>query len=189
MGGFGSGNHWSRPCKQTVVEDCLSIDASRWTREGILKAGVHWAGFWRWVINSGRECSIGYRVQTLDMGRPAVWLSYSRGQKSDGQQESADYPVDLTVTRPRFGGLRWWFICPLVVGGRPCGRRVGKLYLPPSCRYFGCRHCYELTYTSCRESHKYDTLYRFMARDMGCDFATARWTMNQFGKRWKTAQE
>jgi hypothetical protein len=43
---------------------------------------------------------------------------------------------------------RWSFICPLIVNGRPCGRRVGKLYLPPSARYFGCRHCHGLTYTS-----------------------------------------
>lgn len=49
--------------------------------------------------------------------------------------------VWLTATRPRFGGLRWWFVCPLVVKGRSCKRRVGKLYLPPHGRYFGCRHC------------------------------------------------
>ncbi len=24
----------------------------------------------------------------------------------------------LHPARPRFGGLRWWFVCPLVVGGR-----------------------------------------------------------------------
>jgi hypothetical protein len=41
--------------------------------------------------------------------------------------------------------------------------RVGKLYLPPDGLYFGCRHCYELTYRSCQESHKGDRLYRFIA--------------------------
>jgi hypothetical protein len=49
---------------------------------------------------------------------------------------------------------RWWFVCPLVVNGRPCNRRVGKLYLPGASRYFGCRHCYDLTYTSCQEHDK-----------------------------------
>jgi hypothetical protein len=62
--------------------------------------------------------------------------------------------VGLTTTRPRFGGLRWWFVCPLVVNGRPCQRRVGKLYLPPRGRYYGCRHCYDLTYTSCQQHDK-----------------------------------
>jgi hypothetical protein len=56
-----------------VVEDCLVHDANRWTREGILQAGV---------------------------------------------------------------------------------RQAGRLYLPSGSRYFGCRACHDLTYTSCRESHK-----------------------------------
>jgi hypothetical protein len=42
------------------------------------------------------------------------------------------------TTRPHLGGLRWWFVCPLIVGGCACGRRCAKLYLhgqflgPPS---------------------------------------------------------
>jgi hypothetical protein len=38
------------------------------------------------------------------------------------------------------------------VDGVACGRRVRKLYL--SGRYFGCRHCHELTYASSRESDR-----------------------------------
>jgi len=76
-----------------------------------------------------------------------------------------DYPVGLTTTPLPWGGVRWWFVCPLVVSGQACGRRVGKLYLPPGGRYFGCRHCYDLTYTSCQESHKFDGLYRMLAAE------------------------
>jgi hypothetical protein len=72
-----------------------------------------------------------------------------------GREPAADFgPVRIATTRPRFGGLRWWFICPLIVNGRRCNRRVGKLYLPPAARYFGCRHCHDLTYTSCQEHDK-----------------------------------
>jgi hypothetical protein len=46
------------------------------------------------------------------------------------------------------GGLRWWFICPLVVSESVCSLGVGKVYLPPGNCYFGSRHCHELTYTS-----------------------------------------
>ena len=46
------------------------------------------------------------------------------------------------------------------------------LYLPPWGRYFGCRDCHGLTYTSCRESHKYDKLWLWMAQELGQDFAT-----------------
>jgi hypothetical protein len=31
---------------------------------------------------------------------------------------------------------------------------VRKLYLPPDGRYFGCRHCYRLTYRSVQEHDK-----------------------------------
>jgi hypothetical protein len=90
--------------------------------------------------------------------------------------------VELTTTRPRFGGLRWWFVCPLLVSGRPCRRRVGKLYLPPRARYFGCRHCYDLTYTSCQESRKYDGAFRFMSRISGYDFDTVKRAWDSIGK-------
>jgi hypothetical protein len=65
-----------------------------------------------------------------------------------------DYPIAFTATRCNFGGVRYWFICPLVIDGKPCRRRVAKLYLPPGGKYFGCRHCYNLTYRSCKEHDK-----------------------------------
>lgn len=182
MGGSSSGNHyhWWRPSKKAVVEDCLSLDANRWMREGILRAGVHQSGSWRWVYHSGRECRIGYEVRTLDMERPFVRLSYSW---TVGENKgTVDYPVSLAPTRPRFGGLRWWFLCPLTRTGWPCNRRVGKLYLPPAPHYFGCRHCHRLTYTSCQESHKHDGLYRFMARNMDWDFDTVKRAMDSIGR-------
>jgi hypothetical protein len=39
---------------------------------------------------------------------------------------------------------RPYFVCPGVVNGTACGRRVAKLYGPG--RYFVCRHCYRLAY-------------------------------------------
>ena len=33
-----------------------------------------------------------------------------------------------------------------------CGQRVAKLYKAPGANYFGCRHCYDLTYESRNES-------------------------------------
>ena len=176
MGGSGSGSryHWWRPEKKAVVEDCLSIDANRWRREGILGGGVHLTGSWRWTYRSGSGFAVNYEVRTLDAGNPILRLSYSWTWGGKGAVESADYHVRLATTRPRIGGSRWWFVCPLVGSGPPCSRRVGKLYLPPRSRYFGCRHCHGLTYTSCQESRKCDGLARILARNMGCDFAEAK---------------
>ena len=161
----------------------MSIDANRCTRESILKSGVHQSGSWEWTYRSRSKFSVGYEVQTMDMGNPRIRLSYSWTWNGAGKPESADYHVRLATTCPRFGGLRWWFICPLIVNGRACGRRVGKLHMPPRARYFGCRHCHDLTYTSCQESHKHDRLYKSMALNMGWDIDNVKRTMRRFGKR------
>jgi hypothetical protein len=163
------------------MEDCRRLDANRWMREGILKAGVHHSGSWAWFRDAARTeqtSAIGYEVNTLS-NPPWVRLFYTFIER----QDSLDYRIHLVTTRPRFGGQRWWLICPLGGNGRPCGRRVGKLYLSPHCRYFGCRHCHELTYTSCQESRKYDGLFRHLAAEMGQDFATVKRMMNRIGKR------
>src|SRR5436309_3394535 len=88
MGGPGSGAHyyhWWRPAKKTTVEECESLDACRWTREGILRAGVHLMGSWRWVYHGGRENSIGYEANTLDPALPVVRLFYSFTRAQTGE--------------------------------------------------------------------------------------------------------
>lgn len=61
-----------------------------------------------------------------------------------------DYPVALVTTLCRYGGRRWWLVCPLARGDRACGRRARKLYLKG--RYFGCRACHDQTYRSRQRS-------------------------------------
>jgi hypothetical protein len=183
MGGPGSGAHyyqWWRSSKKTVVEDCRQLDVNRFIREGLLAPGIRQSGGWSWYRGGNKEptSSIGYEVCTLDMADPWLRLHYTftvSGQAIDSR-------IRLTTTRLRFGGLRWWFICPLIVGGRPCNRRVGKVYLPPHSRYFGCRDCHELTYTSCQESRRFDGLYRHIARNTGQDLRTVKRVMRRLGK-------
>src|SRR5262249_5089506 len=50
--------------------------------------------------------------------------------------------LKVTVTRPEFGGLRQWYVCPA------CHRRVRKLYSPAAGHEFRCRRCYGLLYKS-----------------------------------------
>ena len=125
------------------MEDCRVLDANRWAREGVLRPEQYRRGLWAWYRGGEKTSSIGYEVDTTDSG------------------EEVDETARLDVTRPHFGGVRFWFKC------LRCGRRVGKLYLPPGGRYFRCRRCYDLTYTSCQESHKYDRLYASIALDVG----------------------
>jgi hypothetical protein len=51
--------------------------------------------------------------------------------------------------------------------------------MPPGGRYFGCRRCYDLTYTSCQESHKYDKLYRDLGAPMGLSAAQVKRMMEK----------
>jgi hypothetical protein len=77
--------------------------------QGILHRG---SGTW------GRRCRKGPR---------RVELSYSRGP--EGHKEDVSYAVPLSWTPCNFGGSRPWFVCPGVLEGVSCGRRVAKLYL------------------------------------------------------------
>jgi hypothetical protein len=122
-------------------------------REGILREGSRRSGSWQWQYADGRTNGINYEVRNLETASPSIRLSYT-STRPGGERESFNYHVELTTTQPRFGGLRWWFICPLTVNGRPCSHRVGKLYLPPGSLYFGCRHCHDLTYTSSQTHDK-----------------------------------
>ncbi len=166
MGGLGSGNfyHTRRPAKKAVVEHCRQLDANRWAREGILRAGVRLSGRWHWTDRrTGQEtAAISYDVDTTDPDDARVWLSYTVTR--DGAADWLRYLVPLQRTRMCRGRLRWWFTCPLQTNDQECGRRVAKLYLPPRGRYFGCRQCHRLAYTSSQESHKSDRLWRMMAK-------------------------
>jgi hypothetical protein len=156
MGGFGSGRFHRWNTKSTV-EQSLSVSVKDF--RGQLEPFS--AGTFTWTWASGAKSSIGYFVTRGDRG-PTLTLHY-RWRDS----EDVRLPVRLQTTPTQFGGDRSWFTCPLILGDVVCGRRVGKLYLPPGARYFGCRTCHRLTYRSCQEAHSeersLDTLWRLEA--------------------------
>jgi hypothetical protein len=149
VGGSGS-TRWIGHAKKCTVEDCSSLNANLLMREGILREGIYQFGVWKWLdsITGETTSSLGYEVDTTNPAHSWIRLFYTITRTGD----KVDYTVRLTSTRPYFGGLRWWFICPLSVNGRICSRRVGNIYLPPYAQYFGCRHCYDLTYRSSQEA-------------------------------------
>jgi hypothetical protein len=138
MGGYGS-TRWRRHYKKVTAEQCVILDAAYWTRLGILGDGI---------IKTGCQSSIRYYVNTAGGHHPRVHLTYDLYNLG---REHLDYPVFLLTTQPQFGGLRWWFQCPL------CRRRVQKLFLPPRASQFGCRECHKLSYTT-RNQHPKDRL-------------------------------
>lgn len=164
MGGYGSGTRWSYSRKCTV-EDCLSLDVTRLFRDGMLRANTSGSGLLVWrITTTGEEVSsLAYEFNTRNGHAGWMRLQY----RFHDERGSVEYPVSLTTTPLPWGGERWWFRCPLSIGVRYCGRRVRKLHRPAGARYFGCRRCYDLTYTSCQESHKYDRMWAMVAAECG----------------------
>ena len=162
MGGYGSGL-WRSGSKKATAEDCLVLNTDKLARDRLLYSGEHSNGTLTWTNTATGEkvSSCGYEVNTLNPSASWFRVSYVITQND----EKVDCTIRLTTTRPTFGGIRWWFICPIVADGKPCNRRAGKLYLPPGGKYYGCRVCYSLTYTSCQESHKYDRMFAMLAKE------------------------
>ena len=148
MGGWGSGT-WDRDSRKARVEECLKLDVGWLSRKGYLrplKTGTLalWEIYPRIPVDSVR-----YLVEPhWESG--FIFRLYYR----DSTGESVVLPIRMQTTYPHFGGVRWWFTCPLIVDGKACERRVSALYLCG--RYFGCRNCHRLTYRSCQEAHKID---------------------------------
>jgi hypothetical protein len=152
VGGPGSGS-WRRSAKRSTVEQCRQIDVRRWQREGLFEATPRYFS-WAWYRQGEQIASISARTSHSE-----VELSYSYRRNGDEDNiKSVNYTVPLSWTECNFGGKRAWFICPGVVKGRACGRRVAKLYLRGG--YFLCRHCHDLSYKSRQVGRKYRALYK-----------------------------
>jgi hypothetical protein len=85
----------------------------------------------------------------------SVQLTYEVSPRTeDAESEFVSYSVPILNMPCHYGGQRFFFVCPLTTDGRYCGRRVAKLYLPRGAKYFGCRHCYDLSYDSRQTSRE-----------------------------------
>ena len=152
MGGPGSGR-WGGHTKKTTVEQCRSISVRRMYRDGLLEPGQSYTLTWSDAITDEQKASMGV-VTSAD----SIRLRYTIYWR-DGEPEDIRYCVPLTWTPCNWGGEYPWFACP----GAGCGRRVGKLYLPPGgAKYFLCRHCYDLSY---RSRQTYDKRLAALRRD------------------------
>lgn len=122
-----------------------------------------------WLLRDIKEKG-GYKYTTVSWGedgsrgRISVQVSvfgddkyarfiYTQTDNSTGEKKDFDYKVPIVETPCHLGGIRYWFKCPLYKNGQYCGRRVGVLYKDGD--WFGCRHCYDLTYASRKVNKRY----------------------------------
>ena len=176
MGGYGSG----RPSTKTKAEDCRSLDVNRFHRDGCLNTGR--MGNWVWSRDGEEIARIGYRA--LD---GALALDY-RISRYGGEWEAISQSIRITKANCNYGGQRPYFICPAAVNGRYCGRRVGKLFL--GSKYFVCRHCNNLAYSSQSEERHGRLLRRAnkMRVALGGEAGTVHWIRRPKGMWQRTYQ-
>jgi hypothetical protein len=139
MGGIGSGRFGGSPTIESTGAVMLDVNHVMRAVAGRQPATVALAG-----SIGGRVYAVALAVELADDGTGAVRVRHGSIRHLSGETGPQDYPVALTSTPCRFGGRRWWFVCPQT------GRRVGKLYLPNGgCRFLS-RDAYRLGYRSQR---------------------------------------
>ena len=159
MGGIGSGREAN--VYSGTVEESRQINVNNLVRDNSIRPHCQINGILAWNSPIGEKPSIGYEIQTYGQNG-YIRLIYSVSRLGMGEI-AINYNVELYTTKPYFGGLRWWFICP------NCDRMVVKLYQPLGAKNFLCRTCQNLTYQSCRESGKSNPFYEAIAKDTGFD--------------------
>jgi hypothetical protein len=174
MGGPRSGR-WRWHDKGLAVEECLVLSIGDLLRQQLVVPGAWTSGSLSWKRTGEAEpfATIGFEADVIAPAHAWMRLRYT------ANGNLVDYRVRLTSTRPNFGGLRWWFVCPLARGDGGPPRRVAKLYLPPWRVYFGSREAHGLTYTCCQESH--DRLFRRIAAELGTSDAIVRRALKGLG--------
>jgi hypothetical protein len=173
MGGYGSG----RTSHKQKAEHCRSLDVNRFNREGCLSPG--WRGNWVWSRDGQEVGRIGCQARK---GR--LVLDY-RVSQSGGDWEPITETIHITHVDCHYGNTRPYFICPGVVDGRHCGRRVGKLF--SGGRYFLCRRCYKIGYSSQSEA-RYDRMLRRANKlrlGLGGEPGTAHWIAQKPKGMWQ----
>ena len=136
MGGFGSGRTGGDGREK--LEAYRSIDVNRLHRSGCLHPG--WAGCWEWTSDGEKLGGINLRAED-----DQLHLSY-RVRIAGGEWEDVAQTVRVLRVLCRYGGARPSLLCPGVVRGVACSRRVVKLHAAG--RYFLCQHCYRLAHAS-----------------------------------------
>lgn len=149
MGGPGSGRKVSAD-RKWVVENSFAIDLRSMMLEGLLDS-YHSQGKIQWRSNAIIEFDLIKKQNSVYN----LTLRYSR--QLNGIEHKIDYSIIIQPIYSRYVISGYFFKCPLFPNGVNCTRKAAKLYLPMGQKYFGCRHCYDLTYRTSQENHRCDS--------------------------------
>ena len=125
-----------------TVEMSLRLPVAR--NMDVQREAVHWRGAISYRVD-GELIEVSFDVHREGDTAFAILSHPGRGMRKGGDDPQS-YRIELTSTRQRLGGVRWWWLCPIL------GRRVSHLYLPLGAVRYGSRHAYRLSYATQRQS-------------------------------------
>ena len=100
---------------------------------------------------------------------PSLMHQTDRRERRPKAVDAKGVPLSERIRwgNPNSGGS----LAPLMTGSGPCRRRCERLYIPPGGKYYGCRRCHDLSYTSRRE----DRAYRMLRKANKIRFGKLGW--------------
>jgi hypothetical protein len=135
-----------------LVEQALTLNIDQLIRAGGLRPGWRTSGQLNWTLTSDRSSSVNFEAY-LAIPAGYLRLDFVVREETTGSSRHVRQTIAFATTKPRFGGTRWWFICPVT------GERVGRLHLPPGATHFASRKAHGLIY-SCQSEDIYDRAAR-----------------------------
>src|SRR5262245_23867288 len=127
-----------------TVGGCLRLDIDKLMRWGVIQPGDHLSGEMTFNFDDDK-LTIKFESRLDELQESWLRLQYAIDDDWTGQTHEIDDRIFLVSTRPPFGGLRWWFLCPRL------NHRVRKLYQTLADGIFGQgRHMGSCTHHSVR---------------------------------------
>lgn len=161
MGGVNSGCRRGRLTQEAT--GALQLDVNRLVRA--LAGYTSKRLVWQWQLEN-RPITIALTVRLGGNGWGTVRLQHAAFEHLTAKVAAADYMAQLVAEPCRFGGRRWFFLCPTT------GHRCAKLFLPNGGHYFLSRNAYRLAYQSQRQTRLDLCLARLgrLYRKLGSDY-------------------
>jgi hypothetical protein len=131
-----------------TVEQCpLCLCVASFHRAGLFTCPAGTSNTLTWTMADGEW--LGRLECRLDSGTGAAsgLAIYIHPQLVRFGMPVDEQTIPVTTVRPNLGSKRYWLVCA-------CGKRAGRLYLPPGQRVLRCRGCYNLTYRSSQQHNK-----------------------------------
>jgi hypothetical protein len=121
---------------RAIIDDGLRFAVHGMVAQRIAAGDTHFSGVSNWARNGKRIASVSYSVEVVAEDHANLRLRYQAGDKP------VDYFIALVGEPCRFGGRRWFAICPRT------GRKVSKLYNPAGATQFLARSAWCVAYRS-----------------------------------------